>query len=357
MLVLPALSFVLLWLLLNTHKDAIGFGRLSRRGTLVLAFLAFELILLVITEVTSIRSNFTSGAVTAAWAVVLIILAVLARSPATSLLRRNHSLAGLWGRAKGVLRRLAIDERIGIAVIVVIFGIFVALAWKYLPSNRDSLVYHLARVEHWIENRSVGAFATQYLPQVEFPPLAEYNLAILHLLAGTDRFDAGVDVFATFICVVGASELARLLGAEATDPDPGRDRLHNHPDGHPAGHEHRERSDGRRRRHRALDRVHVTVHRPTMDVAGGSPRRHLRPGLLDQDHRHPHARAGGDRPGGRRRLPAPARLRLANGRPPMRWTGRDGGGVRVGGGGHLRHPERIGVQITRGSDVARLGER
>ncbi len=99
-------------------------------------------------------------------------------------------------------------------MIVAIFGVFVTLAWIYLPSNNDSLRYHLARVEHWIENRTIAAFATQYLPQVEFPPLAEYNLAILHLLSGTDRFDGFVSLFATLICVAGSSELARLLGAD-----------------------------------------------------------------------------------------------------------------------------------------------
>ena len=75
------------------------------------------------------------------------------------------------------------------------------------------MVYHLARVEHWIQNRTVAPFATHYLEQVEFSPLSEYNLAHLHLLSGTDRFDACMQLLAALVSIVGVSELARLLGA------------------------------------------------------------------------------------------------------------------------------------------------
>ena len=42
--------------------------------------------------------------------------------------------------------------------------------------------------------------------------MAEYNVALLHLLGATDRFDAFVQLFAAFVCIVGVSELTRLLG-------------------------------------------------------------------------------------------------------------------------------------------------
>ena len=74
-------------------------------------------------------------------------------------------------------------------------------------------MYHLARVEHWIQNRTVAPFATHNLEQVEFSPLSEYNLAHLHLLSGTDRFDACMELLAALVSIVGVSELARLLGA------------------------------------------------------------------------------------------------------------------------------------------------
>ena len=108
---------------------------------------------------------------------------------------------------------LEIVDRVGVGVLVAIFGILAVVGLKYLPSNSDALVYHLPRVEHWIQNRTVAPFATHYLPQVEFPPLDEFNLALLHLLGGTDRIDAVVALLSFVVCVVGVSELARLFGA------------------------------------------------------------------------------------------------------------------------------------------------
>lgn len=213
MLLLPVVAFGLLWLLISAHRRTIGFAQLSRRGTMVLAFLAFELIVLGITEVSSIGSHLTSGTVVVAWAVVIVVLAVAARSPVMRLVRTQGALRRICRHVTATVRRTGIDDRIWLVTLAVFFGIMVALGMMYLPSNVDSLVYHLTRVEHWIQNRTIAPFATHYPPQVEFVPLSEYNLALLHLLSGTDRFDAAVDLLATLICVVGSSELARLLGA------------------------------------------------------------------------------------------------------------------------------------------------
>jgi hypothetical protein len=212
MLLLVATTFGLLWLLIVAHRQAIGFGNLSIRGALVLAFLAFELLLLVLTELTSVGHNFTFGVVAVVWGVLLIILLLAAKNPLTRLVNRART-GGLRGPVRGYVDNLSVEDRIWLGVLVAIFGILTAIGFEYLPSNSDSMVYHLARVEHWIQNRTVAPFATHYLPQIEFPPLSEYNLALLHLLSGTDRFDVAMSLFAAIVCVVGASELARLLGA------------------------------------------------------------------------------------------------------------------------------------------------
>ena len=211
MLLLPLAAIALLWLLIADHRDAIGFGNLSLRGAMVLSFLAFELLDLVITELTSVGHHFTAGWVAGAWAVSVVVLLTLGRRSlvrATERLRRHRGRS--WLRAR--IGNLDTEDRIWVGVLVALFATLAVIGSLYLPSNSDSLVYHLARVEHWIQNRTVAPFATHYLAQVEFPPLAEYNLGLLHLLSGTDRFDAAVSLFSTAISVVGVSELARLLG-------------------------------------------------------------------------------------------------------------------------------------------------
>ena len=213
MLLLLVVPFGLLWMLIARHRQRIGFDRISIRGALVLAYLAFQALLLGITEITSIGHNFTAGRVALAWLVVIVVLLFVARSDIRTTVARARSHRGSPFGLRTRWKRLSTEDRVWLGVVVVIFGVLVALGSLYPPSNGDSMVYHLARVEHWIQNRTIAPFATHYLPQIDLSPLAEYNLAHLHLLSGTDRFDWSMQLTAAAVCVVGVSELARLLGA------------------------------------------------------------------------------------------------------------------------------------------------
>ena len=211
-LLLLVFPLALLWFSISAHRERLGFGNLSVRGAFVLAFLAFEVLLLGITELTSVGHHFTAGTVAVAWLIVIIVLLFGVRRQISSVVQRgrshNGTRFGLADRAK----RLTVEDRFWLAVLTVIFAFLVAAGFLHPPFYADSMVYHLVRVEHWIQNRSVAFFATHYLAQLEFSPLSEYNLAHLHLLSGTDRFDACMELLGALASVVGVSELARLLG-------------------------------------------------------------------------------------------------------------------------------------------------
>jgi hypothetical protein len=213
MLLLLPIAFVLIWMIIVEHRVAIGFGNLSIRGALVLAFLAFELLLLAITEAVSVGHHFTTAIVAIAWCVVVVVLLVAAKHPLMRLATRLRCDRSLWKRMRHSVGRVCIEDRLWLGALALIFAILAVIGSMYLPNNPDSLVYHLARVEHWMQDRTIAPFATHYLAQIEFPPLDEYNLVLLHLFSGADRLDAGVELFAAVISVVGVSELARLLGA------------------------------------------------------------------------------------------------------------------------------------------------
>jgi hypothetical protein len=206
----------LLWLLIAGHRQRLGFGNLSVRGAFVLAYLAFEALLLVITEVTSIGSHFTAWTVAAAWILVTVVLVVLAAPQIARMAAQGRSHARRRPDVRNLLRRLSPEDTVWIAVVVLIVGALVVEGVMYPPSNGDSMVYHLARVAHWVQNRTIAPFATHYLAQVELSPLAEYNLAHLHLLSGTNRWDWSMQWSAALVCIIGTSELARLLGANRT---------------------------------------------------------------------------------------------------------------------------------------------
>ncbi|MBI3977567.1 MAG: glycosyltransferase family 39 protein [Chloroflexi bacterium] len=81
------------------------------------------------------------------------------------------------------------------------------------PNTWDSMTYHMPRVVHWIQQGSVDHYPTSVLRQLYQNPWAE--LAILHLqvLSGGDRFANLVQWFSMVGSVVGASLIARQLGA------------------------------------------------------------------------------------------------------------------------------------------------
>ncbi|MGH3166185.1 MAG: hypothetical protein ACRDN0_09880, partial [Trebonia sp.] len=213
MLLILVVVFLLLWLLIASYRSRIRYGNLSVRGAFVLAYLAFEFLLLAITELTSAGNHFTRWTVTFAWLVVIVALLVAAWPAMARHVRRIRARQPLRSELMARLRRPSGEDWFWIGIVTTIMAVLVVAGSIYPPSNADSLVYHLVRVEHWIQNRTVAPFATHYLAQIDLAPLSEYNLAHLHLLSGTDRFDWSMQWCAAIVCIVGVSELARLLGA------------------------------------------------------------------------------------------------------------------------------------------------
>ena len=214
MVVLPAIAMVLLWIVLTQYRNALGLANLSVRGTFVATHIAFQAILALITEFISLGHHFTSTFLIGAWLLVILFLGGL-------LLVRWLPQANGTQRVRETLRRTrhhvvsaSIETRVMVAGIVGVLLVLVVIGWLYAPANGDSLVYHLPRVAHWIQERSVAHFATHYLAQVEFSPQHEFNMLHLHVLFGSDRLDGYPQLLGFIGCIVGASEVARLLGAQ-----------------------------------------------------------------------------------------------------------------------------------------------
>ena len=81
-------------------------------------------------------------------------------------------------------------------------------------TNWDSLVYHLPRVMHWIQQQSVEHYPTANTCQLEFAPWPAFVITHLHLLQGNDRLDNLVQWFAMLTCVVVTSFIAQQLVAD-----------------------------------------------------------------------------------------------------------------------------------------------
>ena len=207
----------MLWLLVTVRRAVFGFPNLSTRGAFVLAFGVFQVLVVAVTEGASIGHHLTKGVLFGTWSLILIGLTVAAIA-ALRPMAKPLTLAGAV--------RMCHPRRLGVfggamlgwtAAIIAILGVLAVIGWLYPPNNADSHAYHLARVEHWIQNRSVAHYATHYLAQIELAPLSSFNFTHLHLLSGgSDRLDGYIQWYSMLVCIVGASELARLFGAGQT---------------------------------------------------------------------------------------------------------------------------------------------
>ena len=212
LILLPVATFGLVWYLISREKDTLGLSRLSYRGTLVVAYLAFQAWLEITSELTSFGHDFTRGWLIVSWSVPLVILTALAWPNIRKASRNIPARLPLLSATRNQIRRIGAENCFWLGIVALILGILGYLGWSFLPSNGDSLVYHLARVEHWIQDRSVGPFPAHYFAQLELSPLSEFNFAHIHILTGRDHLDGYVQLLAGIVCLVAVSEVTRLLG-------------------------------------------------------------------------------------------------------------------------------------------------
>src|SRR4029078_1439404 len=82
------------------------------------------------------------------------------------------------------------------------------------PNSTEGLIYHLARVDQWIQRGSIQPYATSTSRQPFMPPWTEPALLNVGLLSGgSDRFSALVPWLAFAGCLAMGYGIARQLGA------------------------------------------------------------------------------------------------------------------------------------------------
>lgn len=158
----------------------------------------------VLSEILGALAWLTRAGILAAWALVLIVgIALLVRSRGATPSSAPAPAAVPW-------RGLDLAMLAWVVVVAVLTGV-VALAAA--PTTYDSLTYHLARVAHWAQNRTLAPYPTSIARQLYQPPWAELAALHLWLLAGGDRLANLVQWASMLGSAVGVSVIARRLGA------------------------------------------------------------------------------------------------------------------------------------------------
>jgi hypothetical protein len=104
-------------------------------------------------------------------------------------------------------------DRLLLACVVFIVILTAIVAWYAPVQTYDSLTYHMSRVAHWAQNQSLKPFATGIERQVWMSPGAEIAILQTYVLAHGDRFANFVEWFAMVVSLIGASWVAKRLGA------------------------------------------------------------------------------------------------------------------------------------------------
>ena len=180
-----------------------------------LAFLAaltvMGLLCWLITEILGAFRAITLPGIAVAWTVAALAATLQA--------------FGLFGRRKQYLRpaledlkqgaaSLPLEAVLQLAFMFISGGVLAVIAYAAAPNTWDSLTYHLSRIMHWQQERSLAFYATPIQRQLAFGPMAEMGMLNYQILAGSDRLAAFMQFFGMVGCVAGASLIAKKLGAE-----------------------------------------------------------------------------------------------------------------------------------------------
>jgi hypothetical protein len=184
--VLPALCFAAL---LKKNKF---------RESFLISAIAYGLFVVVSTEVLSFFELISYAPLVVCWSLYLAALLVW----------RYREL----GTGNNITpEKLTADQIVLGALLICVIGVAGIGAIISAPNNFDSLTYHLPRVMHWIQNRSVEHYPTHIDRQLILAPFSEFVIMHLQILSGSDRFANCVQWFSMVGSAVGVSLIARAL--------------------------------------------------------------------------------------------------------------------------------------------------
>jgi dolichyl-phosphate-mannose-protein mannosyltransferase len=193
------LPFVALALLIHTfHRRGADW-----RSSMMTAAVAWGAAVTAITEGLSLLRLLSFPWVLAAWLALLAVLAIAHRRMPSAI---SAGPAWLWPD------RWSSIVAAGLIPIVAATGLIAVLA---PPNTQDSLIYHMARVAHWVQNASVAHYPTHIPRQLHLAPWAEFAILQLQILTGGDRLANLIQWLAMVGCVVGVTKIAEQLRAGA----------------------------------------------------------------------------------------------------------------------------------------------
>lgn len=203
---LPILVFITIFLLLFGRQRETECNFSDWRGAFLQACVVWGGLVVIFSELLSLLDSLFQFWLVILWGLSFISL-------------------GIYGFHKGVFQRALIKikrapwlpigwmDRLVIAMLAVVVILLFAISLVAIPNTTDSLRYHMSRVVHWTQNRSLAHYPTHSQSQNFFPIWAELTILNLRILRGNDQLANLVQWFSMVGSLIGVSKIASTLGA------------------------------------------------------------------------------------------------------------------------------------------------
>jgi hypothetical protein len=183
--------------------------KIEWRVSAVYASLIWAMFVALDTELLSAFQLISKPAVAASW-VGFTLAALLA----VFWSNRKYPDVSEGAGFRSQVRDLSAGDRMLLFGTLALIGLIGVTAFFAAPNTWDAMVYHLPRVFEWMNNRSVGLYATVDHQQLSMSPWSEYAMLHLDILYGGDRLVNFVQWSCYCGCAVVASLIAKELGAD-----------------------------------------------------------------------------------------------------------------------------------------------
>lgn len=199
-------GFILLVILISILKIETG----RRVESILAASIIWSIYSFTLVEVLSVFKQVRFIGVVGGWILFDVVLIVLVLLQIKESGREKLSKIG-----KALLAAFAGDVKEYILT-VLLWGVGITvflLALLTVPYNWDSMTYHLPRIMHWVQNRSVAHYAVNDTRQISSPVLAEFiNLQVYIFSGGSDRFFNMLQYGSYIYCAWLVAKISELLG-------------------------------------------------------------------------------------------------------------------------------------------------
>jgi hypothetical protein len=205
LVILPLLAFLIMYLIVLDSRRS-GLTTLSvYRDVFLITSILWGTFAILITEGLSCVKSIGRLEIAISWVIAIFILT------AVGYRRGVYRIAlARTGFHRQWFTPLEWFIVVGISCAVITLAI---IAWISPPNTSDSLAYHMPRIVHWIQNRSLQHYSTAYHPQLLTSYFPEAAILQFWLLWGGDRLANLIQWFSMLGSLLAVSAIAKLLGA------------------------------------------------------------------------------------------------------------------------------------------------